>query len=201
MIFTIICFVIAALLVVVDQVTKVIAVDKLCGNGSYEFIPNVLHFTYVENDGMAFNLLKDHRWVYMVLSTLAIVGIIVFLIVRPQKSKILVGSLSLVVSGGIGNMIDRFTYVGVIGDTAGKHVVRDFIDVRMFGSLWPWVFNVADACVTVGGAVLLCWCLVSLIKEYVEENKAKKLAAAVVEAVEAKTENKDEDKSEDNEEN
>ena len=190
MIFTIICFVIAAAVVVIDQITKVIAVDKLLGNGSYEFIPGILHFTYVENDGMALGLLDNARWVFMVVSSVAIIGMIVYMILKRPESKFASVAMALIIGGGIGNMIDRFFYNGVLPGTVGEKVVRDFIDVRMFGDLWPWVFNFADSCVCVGGAILFVWALASIIKESVDDKKNKpKLTVEIPTASEQESEN------------
>ena len=60
MIWTIIWFAVAALSVVIDQITKVLAV-KYLADGSVTVIPGVLNFTYVENDGMALGLMDDQR--------------------------------------------------------------------------------------------------------------------------------------------
>ena len=177
MIWTILWFAVAAVAVVIDQITKVLAVKYLV-DGPVTVIPHVLDFTYVENDGMALGLLDEHRWIFMTLSTVAIIALTVYLIGWKPKSKLACAALSLVLGGGIGNMIDRFFYVGIKGDTVGEKVVRDFIDVNMFGELWPWVFNVADACVCIGGAMLFVWCVISLVKETVDEKKAKLAAAS-----------------------
>lgn len=186
MIWTLIWFGVAAVAVVLDQITKVLAVKYLVGN-PIELIPNVLHFTYVENDGMALGLMDDQRWIFMTLSSVAIVAMIVYMIGWKPKSKFACAAFALIIGGGVGNMIDRFFYVGIQGDTVGEKVVRDFIDVRMFGDLWPWVFNVADSCVCVGGAMLFLWCVISLIKESAAE-KAAKAVKAVAESVDGSTE-------------
>ena len=200
MIWTIICFIIAVVVIVVDQITKVIAVDKLSElkDHSYEVIKGVLSFTYVENDGMALGLLDNARWIFMVVSTVAIIGLMVYMIGWRPKSKLINISVGLIIGGGIGNMIDRFFYTGFVGETAGEKVVRDFIDVNIFGDLWPWVFNVADAAVCVGGGLLFIWCVYGMILEAKAE-KAKKLVDAAV-AVNKPSDNEDEGKdgSEDN---
>lgn len=180
MLWTILCFVIAALVVAADQITKVIAVDKLMDipGKTYEFIPGVLHFNYIENDGMALGLLDNAvgRIIFMTVSVIAIIGLSVYVVWKRPKSKLVTCAIGLIIGGGIGNMIDRLFYVGKIGETKGEKVVRDFIDFRGFGNLWVWVFNVADACVCIGGALLFVWCIYSLIKETVDE-KNKKAAA------------------------
>ena len=82
-------------------------------------------------------------------------------------------------------MIDRFSYTGILPDTLGEKVVRDFIDFRGFGELWPWVFNIADSCVCVGGAMLFLWCVVSIFKDAKAEKEKK-----VAESTDEKTEEK-----------
>ena len=177
MIWTVIWFTVAAFTVLVDQISKIMAVKYLL-DGSKEIIPGVLNFTYVENDGMALGLLGEHRWIFMTLSTVAIIGIMVYMIGWRPKSQYVCASLALIIGGGVGNMIDRIFYVGILKGTEGEKVVRDFIDFRGFGSLWPWVFNVADACVCVGGAMLFLWCVFSIFKEAKEEKLAKAVQAA-----------------------
>ena len=172
MIWTIIWLVVAAVIVAVDQISKVMAVKYLL-DGSTVVIPGILNFTYVENDGMALGLLGEHRWVFMTLSTVAIVGLMVYMIGWRPKSQYVCASLSMIIGGGIGNMIDRIFYEGILPGTTGEKVVRDFIDFRGFGRLWPWVFNVADAFVCIGGAMLFLWCIVSIFKEAKEEKRAK----------------------------
>ena len=184
MIWTVIWFAVAALAVVIDQISKVLSVKYLL-DGSYEVIPKVLYFTYVENDGMAMGLLDDQRWIFMTLSTVAIVGLIVYMIGWKPKSKFACAAIALIIGGGIGNMIDRFSYTGILPDTLGEKVVRDFIDFRGFGELWPWVFNIADSCVCVGGAMLFLWCLVSIFKDAKAEKEKK-----AVENTDEKTEEK-----------
>ncbi len=187
MIWTIICFVIAAAVVAVDQITKVIVVDKLAGEGPFVVIPGVLRFTYVENQGMALGLLGDARWVFMTVSVIVIVALMAYLIKWRPESKFASVALSLIIGGGIGNMIDRMFFRGVIegSETYGKLVVRDFIDFIGFGRIWCYVFNVADACVCVGGGMLLLWCIVAVIKEAKAE-KATKAAKAAENAAESK---------------
>ena len=175
---TIICFVIVAVSVAVDQVTKVIAVKHLADVDCVEVIPGVLEFKYVENDGMAFGLLSDARWVFMTVSVIAICALIFYLVKWRPQSKVASIGLSLIIGGGIGNMIDRFFFTGILPGNHSEKVVRDFIYFCGFGNLWIWVFNIADACVCVGGAMLLLWCVYSIIKEAKAE-KAKKAKKAL----------------------
>ncbi|MBR2353299.1 MAG: signal peptidase II [Clostridia bacterium] len=146
-----------------DQLTKWLAVTFLMGKKSVDLIPSVFRFTYVENDGAAFGMLDDHRWIFMVISTVAIVGLLVYLLKFAPDSKWVKVGLSLVIGGGIGNMIDRVALGYVI----------DFLDFCAFPNLWPWVFNVADSFVCVGGGIIFVWCICSMIQE-VKQNKQRK---------------------------
>jgi signal peptidase II len=134
-------------------------------------IPKVLRFTYVQNEGAAFGMLSEHRWVFMVISTVAIVAIFIYLWKFRPESKLACVALSLIVSGGIGNMIDRILRSGVDAKGNVYYYVVDFIDFYAFPNVWKWVFNVADAFVCIGCGLMFLWCLRSII----EESRAEKL--------------------------
>ena len=153
--------------VAVDQVTKQLAAAFLADGEPFALIPGVFQFTYVENRGAAFGMFADHRWIFMVISTLAIVGMVIYLWKFAPESPWAKTALSLIIGGGIGNMIDRVYLTYVI----------DFLDFCAFPNLWVWVFNVADACVCVGGGILLTWCVVSMITELRAEKAAKRKTA------------------------
>ncbi len=123
--------------VAVDQISKALITAYLYGD-AIALIPRVLNFTYVENEGMAFGLLANHRWVFLVLSVVGIgaVGYYLFRFAETRLSRI---ALALVIGGGVGNMIDRIA----------RGFVVDFIDF-CFIPVWVWVFNIADAAVCVG---------------------------------------------------
>ena len=153
---------IIASVILLDQVSKALIVAFLYRD-QVDLIEGVLRFTYVENKGMAFGLLADHRWVFLILSVIGIglIGFYLFRFVRRTLSRV---GLALIVGGGIGNMIDRIAYGYVI----------DFIDFCAF-DFWVWVFNVADAAVCVGAAIFV----LDLILETVADVKKKRAAASV----------------------
>ena len=138
-----------------DQITKMLVVNFLDRNTSFDIIDGVFRFTYVENEGAAFGMLSDNRWVFMIISTLAIAGLLVYLWKFRPESKWACVAVAFLIGGGIGNMIDRVRLGYVI----------DFLDFCAFPKLWVWVFNVADAFVCVGGGILFVWCVVSLVQE------------------------------------
>ena len=136
--------------VLADQLSKM-AVDHwlpVVGD-SVPLIRDVLHFTRVNNTGAAFGSMQNARWIFMVVSVVAIVLMLVVLARWKSLGRLGGIALSLAVGGGIGNMIDRIF----------RGYVVDFIDFCAFPNLWKWVFNVADACVCVGCALLFIYIL------------------------------------------
>ena len=162
--------IVIAAAVVVDQVSKVLVIKFLKDLVSVEIIPGILRFTYVENRGAAFGMLSDNRWIFMIISTLAIVALVVYLWKFRPDSILACLALSMIVGGGIGNMIDRVALGYVV----------DFIDFCAFPGLWMWVFNVADACVCVGAGLLALWLIISMVQDSKQE-KAQKQQAQVAE--------------------
>ena len=153
-------FLIGALIlgvIALDQISKMLILRFLY-EGQVVLIPHVLRFTYVENRGMAFGMLSDHRWVFMVLSTVGIL-LVGYYLYRYVKSTLGRVALALIIGGGIGNMIDRISLGFVV----------DFIDFYAF-DFWIWVFNVADAAVCVGAGLFI----LELILELVQDIKRKK---------------------------
>ena len=155
--------------VFLDQLTKYLTVLHLKPIDTLPIIEDVFHLTYVENTGAAFGMMKDARWVFMITSTAAIIGILGYMIHRyyVKKEKLHWAealSLSLIVGGGIGNMIDR-TMLGY---------VVDMIDCRFINFA---VFNVADSFVCIGAGLMILYLIILTVREYQAE-KAAKLALA-----------------------
>jgi signal peptidase II len=142
-----------------DQLTKALAVVNLQGEPSYPLWQDVLHFTYVENRGAAFGMLSENRWIFMVLSTVAILGILFYLFWFRPQDKLLVISLAMIAGGGIGNMIDRILLGYVV----------DFIDFTLIDFA---VFNVADSFVTVGAGILILYLVIDIVKDIKRSRQA-----------------------------
>ena len=161
--------------IVLDQASKLIVeyilrfdVDK-----SIPIIKGFFHITEVKNTGMAFGLLggKNERWIFIVASVIGIGALLVYLWKFPPKSKLACASLSMIIGGGIGNMIDRCFRIGEVeidGVLETRYYVYDFIDFR---GIWQYVFNVADSFVCVGAGLLMLWCIISLIADFKKEKK------------------------------
>ncbi len=141
--------------VLLDQVSKLLVVEFLSREEPFVLIEGVFRFTYVENDGAAFGMLGDHRWVFMILSVIGIGAMFVYLWKFRPESLLGCVSLSIIIGGGIGNMIDRVRLGYVI----------DFIDFCAFPDLWMWVFNIADAFVCIGAAGLMLYLVMDIIKD------------------------------------
>lgn len=153
------CIIITLVAIVLDQLSKYLAVTYLEPIGSVPIINKVLSFTYVENKGAAFGMLADHRWVFMTVSAIVIVAIFVFVAKYKPQSTLMKLSLGMIAGGGIGNMIDR----------VARGYVVDFIDVTCIKF---YVFNIADSFVCVGCGLMV----LSLILDEIKDRKAKKAA-------------------------
>ena len=147
------CALIILAVVVADQVSKAIVVAKLDMGEGAGFIPYILSFCRSENKGMAWGMLNNHRWVFLTLSIVALVGFGI-LYYKTKKPHILYTiSMAFILGGGVGNMIDRLFRQGV--NTTQNAVVDflkfEFIDIP--------IFNVADAFITVGTVLIFVYLL------------------------------------------
>lgn len=155
---------IMVLAVFLDQLTKYLTILFLKPVDTLPIIEDVLHLTYVENTGAAFGMMKDQRWLFMIVSTVAIIALLIYLFKKKTQPKLENLAIAFIVGGGIGNMIDRVLLGYVV----------DMIDFRLINFA---VFNVADSFVCVGAGLLMLYIILSGVKEYKEE-KARKLALA-----------------------
>lgn len=169
--------------IILDQLTKFLTVEFMTKGQSIPLIKGFLHLTYTTNDGMAFGAMDgaDERWIFMLISTLMIIGFTVYLYLGHADNLLYGVSMSMVVSGGIGNMIDRLGLGFYVNPVTGNGEVIDFID---FCGIWNAVFNGADSFVCVGAGLLMLALVLDIIKERKAE-KAKKLAEASGESDEA----------------
>ena len=138
--------IIASGLLIIDQITKFAVRSRMEIGETLPVCRGVLDFTYVQNRGAAFSLFQNSQLITVILPIITkIVGILFLLHLRKKKERLAEFGVLLIMSGGIGNLIDR-TVLGF---------VTDMISVGSFP-----VFNVADICVTVGCAVLILWVII-----------------------------------------
>ena len=106
-------------------------------------IPDILRLVYVKNEGAAFSILSGYRTGLIAVSSVAIVVAMVILFRTYSRNKIVLSAISMVIAGGIGNLIDR--------------IVFGFVTDMISFSFFPPVFNVADIAVTCGCIMLIVY--------------------------------------------
>lgn len=129
---------IAAALVALDQLVKYLVMTNIAPGEHVPFIPYILELTYVTNTGAAFSIFSEHTWALALVSLVMSVVLALALFKGLFKHPLGKLTLTLLLAGAVGNLIDR--------------AFRGFV-VDMFNVLFMRfaVFNVADICVVVGG--------------------------------------------------
>ena len=136
---------IIAILIGLDQLSKYWVLNYLQEIGSIPVIQNVFHLTYVENRGAAFGMFQNNQMIFVVVAIVASIFGLYYLHTKKMHSIGKVG-IMLIISGAIGNLIDRVRLGFVV----------DYFDFRI---IWEYVFNVADVFVVVGTAMLCIYIL------------------------------------------
>lgn len=153
--------------VIIDQISKSVAVLALSDVSTIPIIPNVFHLTYVENTGAAFSLFEDMQ-IFLILITSAFIfalGYLLYILPKTKHYRLSCFALSLMISGALGNLIDRIRLSYVV----------DFFDFRIIGFA---IFNVADTLV-VCGTILLAYALLKNKNLFNEPPFVKKPSKAV----------------------
>jgi signal peptidase II len=148
--------ILAAITVLVDQVTKEIVSHTFSLNESLEVIPGFFALTHIRNTGGAFGLLAGEatgiRTLFFLAASGLALGIILFFYTRLAHGKPWVaGALAMIFGGAFGNLIDRLRFGEVV----------DFLDFYIGTAHWP-AFNVADSAISVGVGIL---CFFVLLKK------------------------------------
>ena len=133
-------FSVALIIVLLDQLTKLLIRNNFQLNQSIPIIENIFHFTYLTNTGSAFGMFKDLNLFFILFSIAVAIGILYFMKGIKQNEKMMQLAFGLLFGGTIGNLIDRIALGSVV----------DFLDFR----IWP-VFNVADSAVTISVIILI----------------------------------------------
>ncbi len=152
--------IIIVLSVILDQVSKLIVVNNMELYESVPLIEGFFSFSYIHNRGAAWGMLSDQRWVFIVVTAIALI-VLPIILYRYRKLHVLFGtSLSLIIGGAFGNMIDRI-FLGYVVD----FLQFTFID-------FP-VFNIADVCIVVGTFMMAAYILFFDKTLFAEKNKFK----------------------------
>lgn len=158
MIFPFLSVLSAGALVVIDQLIKQWANTVLQPLGAITIFPGILELRYYLNDGMAFSMLAGKQTLLIAMTSIMLVCVLLLLLFRKMGPWERV-SWTLILGGGIGNLIDRFFH----------GVVVDYINVLFVQFA---VFNFADVCITTGVILLMLWILYDSFQKERTEKKA-----------------------------
>ena len=146
------------ILVILDQYVKNLVVMNIELGKQIPLIDNFFSLTYVRNYGAGFSILQNETVFLTALSIIAII-VLSYMLVKARKNDTLsIIAYILIISGAIGNLIDRVRYCYVV----------DFLDFIIFGYDYP-VFNIADSFITIG-------CFILIIMVILETKNAKNKA-------------------------
>lgn len=145
-------------LVGVDQIIKLLVINYLKPIQYVDIIEGVLRFRYVENTGAIFGSFSTHTVMLTVFSLILLGFTIFFLVTNKNKSKFVNICLLFMISGGIGNIIDRIRL----------HYVVDFIEPLFVNFA---VFNFADCLITVGAFALIIYLIIDLVNDSKKQKK------------------------------
>lgn len=151
--------IIISLLTTADQLIKQ-WVTPLKGRPSVMVVPGLLKLTYTENYGAAFSLFWGKRWPLIALAALLLGGLLIYLLSGKCTDRFVRGGLTLIISGGLGNIIDR----------ARLGYVVDYLDISDWFS-YP-IFNFADCLVVVGAAGLVIYVFLQERRQKKEQTNA-----------------------------
>ncbi len=132
---------IAAGIMLVDQVIKFVIINTLKPFGNVAVINGLFNLTYVENRGVAFGIFQDMRWVFVIVTSIMLFLMIFYMFRKRPKGKLFYICAGLIIGGGVGNLIDRLIHGYVV----------DYLALSFF----PPVCNFADYCITIGVILLV----------------------------------------------
>lgn len=154
----------AVVMLIADQLAKLYVMNNFYLGQSKPLINGLFNMVYVHNNGAAWGAFSGKTYALIAVTAAVLLICIVLLVKNLGKNKFMFWALSLVVSGGIGNLIDRIF--------RGGEVV-DFIQFDFFKA-FP-VFNIADCCIVIGAAMLILYCVIDAVKEFKKPKEDKAL--------------------------
>jgi signal peptidase II len=143
----------AALIIALDQITKILIVSNLVENESVSVIGDLLYFRFIYNEGGALGTSFGPSWLYTILTLAALVLIVRYFVTSKQDGAAVKLSLAFILGGAIGNLVDRIAYGKVV-----DFIDMDFPDIPAIGLYRWYTYNVADAAITIG-LMLFAICL------------------------------------------
>ena len=149
----------SAVILIADQLVKYLVAANFELFYTTPIIKGLLEFCYLRNDGAAMGMLSGNRVFLIALPAVMIIAILFFEFSGKIKSSFLMWALSLVVGGGIGNLIDRIRFGYVV----------DFI--RFPVSFFNYSFNIADCAVTIGAAMMIIYLIIDIFRSDKSDKK------------------------------
>lgn len=160
----------AAVLVGIDQLTKWLVVSNMNLQDSIHLImfgdTEVLNISYYLNSGAAFSKFEGKTTMLIIVTSVVIVALVAMLIIKKVKRTPYIIAISLIIGGGVGNLIDRIFNDGL---------VVDFIDFRIINFA---IFNFADICAVCGAGMLF----VMVVIDEIRESRKKRLEGSAEKA-------------------
>ncbi len=151
--FIVISLVFCTILVAADQFFKYLVVEYVKPVEYIDVIEGFLRFRYIENTGAVFGSFSTHTVLLTIFSVILLAFTVIYLIKNKNNSKLINFCLLLMVSGGIGNIIDRIRLQYVV-----DYIEPVFVNFA--------VFNFADCLITIGAFALIIYLIVDLIKDF-----------------------------------
>ncbi len=142
-------FVFILVLMALDQAAKLVVSRAVELYGSRTVIPGFFNLTRIHNRGAIFGAFNQSNntavFVALTAASVLALGLVVFYFFKtPASDRLMKVSLSLILAGALGNLLDRFL----------RGYVIDFLDLHIGGAHWPF-FNVADSCITIGAVLMV----------------------------------------------
>ena len=138
---------ISGVVLFLDQASKRMVMESMFLGESIPVLGSFFRLTYIQNPGAVFGMRLGGNVAHLIFAGVALIMVTVMWCRLPPNQRVASAGLALVLGGAVGNVVDRIRLGAVV----------DFLDFG-FGSLRWWVFNVADASVTVGAGLLILGC-------------------------------------------
>lgn len=138
-------YIIAGTIIIVDQISKLIIRASMNVGESIQILGDFFRITYIRNNGAAFSMLSGERLILVAIPIIVVLGALWYFRKQKEKHWTFYTAWSMIIAGGIGNLIDRIIFGWV----------TDMFDFSFF----PPVFNIADIGVTLGCALFVFYTL------------------------------------------
>lgn len=159
--------IVSVLVLVADQISKWYILNNFAEHTTHSFINGIIDITHTKNGGAAWGILEGYTWVLLSLTFFIMIICVAMIIKEGFKSKLLFFSVCLILSGGIGNMIDRIFRGGYVVDFIHLHFMPEF----------P-IFNIADCAVCIGAGMLILYFVIGMINDYKLRRKHETIFAS-----------------------